>query len=324
MLPDSTAQTLASGAAFETGQPDAPGRRWTGQTHHRQFCKNVNIMTVDLEEWFHICGAQRGLPREDWDRLPSRVTDDTFDLLALLDRHAAKATFFVLGWVAERRPELVREIARRGHEIASHGYFHQRVYTLTPHRFEHDLLRSLEILTPLSSRPIQGFRAPEWSIRDDSLWALPVLARAGLRYDASMAPLPIIGNPGYPTAIHVRETPNGPLIEVPPLVGVTPLVHLPLGGGWGLRTFPAPLIQAAIRRCHRRSGPAVLFIHPRDMGRHYPRTAVPWYKRFVVAGGRRPARSVLVRLLTDYRFTTIADYLACRLQKRVEWPLARH
>jgi peptidoglycan-N-acetylglucosamine deacetylase len=268
-----------------------------------------HILTVDLEEWFHICGVGSALPRAGWERLESRVTGDTLALLALLDRYRARATFFVLGWVAEQRPELVREIARRGHEIASHGYFHQRVYTLTPRQFERDLRGSLEILTPLADRPIRGYRAPEWSIRDDSLWALSILARAGLCYDASMAPLPLIGNPRYARAIHVRETTCGTLVEVPPLVGATPWVNLPLGGGWGLRTFPYILIRAAMRQCHQRGDPAVLFLHPRDMGRRYPRTRLPWYKRFVVSGGLWPACVVLERLLAENRFTSVADYL---------------
>jgi peptidoglycan-N-acetylglucosamine deacetylase len=285
---------------------------------------SINILTVDLEEWFHICGANQCLPRNLWDNLESRVAPDTLALLDLLDRYRARATFFVLGWVAERRPQLVREIARRGHEIASHGYFHQRVYTLSPQQFERDLLRSLEILTPFSARPIQGYRAPEWSIRDDSLWALPILAGTGLRYDASMAPLPLIGNPAYPLAIHVRETSRGPLFEVPPLVGTAPFVSLPLGGGWGLRTFPYALIRTVIRHRNRCGEPAVMFLHPRDMGRRYPRTALPWYRRFVVSGGLWTARSVLKRLLAENHFTTIADYLLQSATKKVESPSVRH
>ncbi|MEJ2040869.1 MAG: polysaccharide deacetylase family protein, partial [Desulfosarcinaceae bacterium] len=134
-----------------------------------------HLLTVDVEDWFHVCGVGGYLPRNGWDRLESRVVPNTMVLLDLFDRHQTRATFFVLGWVAERQPDLVREIAGRGHEVASHGYFHQRIYTLSPRAFERDLHRSLEILTPLAGRPVKGFRAPEWSIRRDSLWALDIL-----------------------------------------------------------------------------------------------------------------------------------------------------
>ena len=231
----------------------------------------VNILTVDVEDWFHICDVQQHLPRRRWHRLESRVVGNTLALLELLAQTRCKATFFILGWVAERFPDLVREIASHGHEIASHGYFHQRVYTLSPTSFERDIERSLEILSPLANRRILGYRAPEWSIRADSIWALPILARMGFCYDASMAALPVIGNPHNPKGIFRHGSGYGRLWEVPPLVGGTPLVNLPIGGGWGLRTFPYAVLRHFIRVHNRAHGPAVLFIHPCELDANRPK-----------------------------------------------------
>jgi peptidoglycan-N-acetylglucosamine deacetylase len=280
-----------------------------------------NLLTVDVEDWFHICGVARWLPQNQWDRLPGRVENNTLALLDLFDRFRARATFFVLGWVAERRPGLVREIARRGHEIASHGYRHQRVYTLSRSEFERDVRRSLDILEPLAARAILGYRAPEWSIRGDNLWALDILAKAGLRYDASMAPLPVIGHQNGPRGIHRRRTLYGTLWEVPPLVGPTPWVNLPVGGGWGLRTFPLQLIRFFIRRQNRGLGPAVVFVHPREIDPAPPRPKLPLIKRFVVSAGVRPTAVRLANLLGHYRFLSIRDYLS---KKRLESAEPRH
>lgn len=269
-----------------------------------------DLLSVDVEDWFHICGVGRWLPRESWDRLQSRVVPNTLALLDLFERFQAKATFFVLGWVAQRQPDLVREIARQGHEVASHGFGHQRVYTLSRPDFERDVHRSLEILTPLAGRAILGYRAPEWSIRRDSLWALDILRQAGLRYDASMAPLPVIGHQDGPRGIHRRRTRYGTLWEVPPLVGPTPWVTLPVGGGWGLRTFPYGLIRFFIRRQNRCHGPALFFFHPREMDPAPPGLRLPMIKRFVVSAGLRPTAGRLMALLRDYRFTTIQNYLS--------------
>jgi polysaccharide deacetylase family protein (PEP-CTERM system associated) len=276
----------------------------------------TQILTVDLEDWFHICGVADYLPRGQWDRLESRVLENTLTLLDLLDRHKARATFFVLGWVAERNPDLVREIARRGHEIASHGYFHQRVYTLPADAFQRDLLKSLEILSPLSAAPILGFRAPEWSIRDDSLWALDIVKQAGLLYDASMAPLAVIGNQAYPKYIRQINTSRGALWEVPPLVGPTPWLNLPVGGGWGLRIFPYSLIRHFIRRQDRQYGPAVMFVHPREMDLHSPVADIPFIKRFVVSAGIWSTGQRLQRLFGEFAFTCISDYLLTLVKEK--------
>jgi polysaccharide deacetylase family protein (PEP-CTERM system associated) len=277
-----------------------------------------NLLSIDVEDWFHICGVGDYLPRQSWDGLESRVVPNTLKLLELLDRYKANATFFILGWVARRQPDLVREIARRGHEVASHGWDHKRVHTQSPETFRRDVGRSLEILTPLAGRPVRGYRAPQWSISQTNAWALEILIQAGFSYDASMAPLLFIGHQSAPRHIHAVQTPQGIIWEVPPLVGVTPWINLPVGGGWGLRTFPYTLIRYFIRRQSHDHGPALIFLHPREMDPDPPQVRLPLVKRFVVTAGLQSTTKRLEQLLRDYRFTGIWNHLQNFEKKKIE------
>jgi polysaccharide deacetylase family protein (PEP-CTERM system associated) len=269
-----------------------------------------NILTVDVEDWFHICGVENRIPQTDLSRLESRVTYNTLKILNILFRKGVRATFFILGFVAERHPDLIKQIQNANHEIATHGYSHRRVYTMTPGIFRKDLKKSVEIISRITRHAVKGFRAPEWSIRDDSLWALDILQQEGFIYDSSMAPLHIIGNPKYKTTPHVLNLEQGQLLEVPPLVGVTPLVNFPLGGGWGLRTFPYSLIQTAIRKLNHQNQPALIFLHPREFDHNNPRFRLPLIKRFVLDAGLESTEKRLDRLLNDFNFTTVSDVLA--------------
>src|SRR5262249_13117253 len=153
---------------------------------------------VDLEEWFHICGSGLdALAPERWASLPSRVEPTTQRVLDLLDTIGIRATFFVVGWVAERHPRLIELVRASGHDIGSHSYLHQKVYDAGPDPFRSDLQRSLRVLSQVCGRSVTMFRAPEWSINDRSLWALDVLTEEGVHLDASMAPLRIVGDVGY-------------------------------------------------------------------------------------------------------------------------------
>ncbi len=239
-----------------------------------------NCLTVDVEEWFHVCGADGPLAFDRWDSLTSRVVDTTRDLLDLLDRCGVRGTFFVLGWVAERHPALVAEIVRAGHEVGSHGHLHQRVYELTPERFAQDLDACRAALADAGVHDVRGYRAPEWSINDRSLWALDVLARAGFTFDSSMAPMRIVGDPDYPTEPHTRSTSCGDVREFPPLVDRRFGENMPLGLGWGLR-MTAP--RRVIRVIHDRNAlgiPVALAVHPWEIDRHPPRVKLPLANSF--------------------------------------------
>ena len=268
-----------------------------------------NILTIDVEDWFHICGVKELIPEVIWPQLESRVSINTMKILDILSRKGVKATFFVLGFVAEAHPDLIIKIQGEGHEIATHGYNHMQVYAMTPDMFGEDLKKSVSIISGITGHPVKGYRAPEWSIRDDSLWALDILSRQGFEYDSSMAPLPIIGNPKYPKIPHRLTLDQGELWEFPPLVGSTPLVNLPLGGGWGLRVFPYRLISSAIRNLNAQGQPAVIYFHPREFDAANPRIRLPWAKRFVLDARFVRAEKRLQRLLEDFRFTSVSDVL---------------
>ncbi len=238
------------------------------------------ILTVDVEEWFHICGVGGPLAPAHWPTLPSRVVETTDRLLDLLDRTGARATFFVLGYVAHHHPRLVERIWQAGHEIGSHGHMHTRVYELTPHTFDEDLERSLAALAACGVSTIRGFRAPEWSINDRSLWALDVLAGKGFVFDSSMAPMRIIGNPSFPQAPHRRATRCGSIMEYPPAV-VKRLGHqMPFGGGWGLRMSRPRAVLRALERRARAGLTSVLWIHPWEIDDDPPAVRLPAGKHF--------------------------------------------
>jgi polysaccharide deacetylase family protein (PEP-CTERM system associated) len=239
-----------------------------------------NVLTVDVEEWFHVCGAGPALAPAAWPDLPSRVVDNTRDLLAMFDRCQVRATFFVLGWVAARYPAIVGEIAGAGHEIGSHGHWHTRVYDATPETFGADVDQSLAALSAAGVPAVSGFRAPEWSINDRSLWALDVLAGRGFKYDSSMAPLRLIGNPAYPQEPHPRSTAAGTLVEFPPLVGRRLGQNVPLGGGWGLRMAQPPAIRRAIDARNQAGRAVALWVHPWEIDPDPPRVRLPWPQRF--------------------------------------------
>jgi polysaccharide deacetylase family protein (PEP-CTERM system associated) len=236
----------------------------------------LNGFSVDVEEWFHICGAPSALAPPRWDSLPSRVEQDTTRVLELLARHGVRATFFVLGWVAERYPRLVETVAAAGHVIGSHGQWHDRVYDLDAGRFAADLRASITALTAAGSESVTCYRAPEWSINERSPWALDVLAREGITLDSSRAPMRVVGSTAYPEHPHEIRTHHGVLTEAPPFVTRRLGQQIPYGGGWGLRlASPAAVLREVARR-NRCGIPATFWIHPWELDPDPPRVRLPW------------------------------------------------
>jgi polysaccharide deacetylase family protein (PEP-CTERM system associated) len=186
-----------------------------------------------------------------------------------------RATVFVVGWVAERHPQLVAAVREAGHEIGSHGYLHQRAYELGPEGFRTDLRNSLRALSATGAPAITMFRAPEWSLNDRSLWALDALAEQGIKTDASMAPLSMVGSLNYPRYPHIRKTRFGPITEVPPLVADRLGFVMPMGWGWGLRMSSPLRVLRTIETVNRRGLPAVLAVHPWELDPDPPRIRLP-------------------------------------------------
>lgn len=269
----------------------------------------INAFTVDVEEWFHICGIPALAPAR-WETLPSRVESTTRLVLELCRRTRTRATFFVVGWIAERHPELVAEIRGDGHEIGSHGYWHQRAYDLGERGFDDDVQRSLDALARAGASSVQTYRAPEWSINDRSLWALEVLARHGIRTDASMAPVRIVGSVAYPRGPHLRRTGAGPILEVPPLVMDRFGQVLPIGWGWALRMSSPSRVLAAVAHQNQAGRPAVLTIHPWEIDPDPPRVTLPARLRFAHYFRLGGFADRLRAVLEGGRFGSVGDVVA--------------
>jgi len=230
-----------------------------------------NVFTVDLEEWFHLCDGGAALSPDRWDRLPSRAEATTGFLLDLLNSLGIRATWFVVGWLAERYPRLIESVHAAGHEIGSHGYTHQRAYDLGPDGFRQDVRASVAALRAAGAPRVRTFRAPEWSVNERSLWALPILVEEGFEIDASMAPVRIVGDVRYPRIPHIRPTPSGTLVEVPPFVTDRFRQVMPIGWGWALRMSSPSRVLRTIEAANRAGVPAVLTVHPWELDVDPPR-----------------------------------------------------
>ena len=272
----------------------------------------ANAVTVDVEEWFHICGPVPEVALARWPTLPSRVVLTTRLLLEDLARTDTRATFFVLGWVAERYPELVSEILSAGHEVGSHGHFHQRVYELDAARFRDELRLSLAALRAAGADSVCAFRAPEWSINNRSLWALDVLAAQRFTLDASMAPVKLVGDVAFPRGPHVRATASGPILEVPPLVVDRFGQVMPLGWGWGLRMSSPSRVLKSIEQTNAADRPSILTVHPWEIDPDPPRVKLPVRLRFAHYFRLEGFRARLSTILRDGDFGALGDLQCVR------------
>ncbi len=268
--------------------------------------------TVDVEEYFQVSALEPYVKRTQWDHLPSRVGAATEALLDLLERFQMRGTFFVLGWIAERYPFLVRSIAERGHEVASHGTDHRRVIFLTPSEFRDSIRDSKDILEQVTGKRVLGYRAPSFSIVPGREWALDILVEEGYDYDSSLYPVERSGY-GYPTALshpYVIRTEAGPLKEFPPATVQLLGTRLPAGGGAYLRLLPSTLVRTALQQAQARGYPATLYIHPWEVDPHQPRVAVPMLTRVRHYGYLNRTYPRLQQLCERFSFRAIADSLA--------------
>ena len=268
--------------------------------------------TVDVEEHFQVLALAPYVPRERWGSLESRVARNVDRLLELLSRHSATATFFTLGWVAERQPAMVKTIAAAGHEVASHGFDHRRVTELSPEEFREQVRRTKAILEGLSGQPCVGYRAPNYSIVAGREWALDILVEEGYRYDSSLFP---IRRPGYGYAgggrdPHWLTRPAGRLLEVPPATVRWLGLNLPAAGGAYFRLLPPVLVRSALREAERRGQPGTFYLHPWEIDAGQPRFAVPFLTGVRHYGGLAGMEGRLERVLGEFRFASIAAGLA--------------
>ena len=277
-----------------------------------------NALTIDVEEHFQVHNLEAGVQRSSWDRQESRVEANVRRVLDLLDRHRVKATFFVLGWVAERRPRLVGEIATRGHEVACHGYEHRLVYTQTREEFAEDLKRSLGVLgEALSTAPGQdhgaicGYRAPSFSITRAVPWALDVIREAGLRYDSSIMPATGHHRYGIGDAPRFAHTLSNGLVECPVATIRLGGRNWPAAGGGYFRLLPLAFTRWALRRINRDGQPAVVYLHPWEFDPEQPRIPGPsaWlrFRNYVNLEQTAPR---LERLMQEFAFAPLREVLS--------------
>jgi polysaccharide deacetylase family protein (PEP-CTERM system associated) len=271
----------------------------------------LNALTVDVEEYFHPSELQRHLKQAKWGTLPSRVEQQIERILDLFDNHRVTATFFVLGWVAERLPATVRKIVARGHDIGCHSYAHQLVYDMTPADFQEDTRRAVGVIEDSCGvRPI-AYRAPSYSITERSLWALEVLVENGFVYDSSIYPIKHdrYGIPGFSRHATIVQTPSGPIREIPiATVKLGTDQIAPIGGGGYLRMLPYRYMAAGIRRVNEAEHqPVCVYFHPWEIDPAQPALTFGMVSRLRTYSGLRGMYSKIERLIGDFSFSTVTN-----------------
>jgi polysaccharide deacetylase family protein (PEP-CTERM system associated) len=271
----------------------------------------VDGLSVDLEDYYHVEAFAEQISRARWSVLPSRIRKNTERTLALLERTRCRATFFVLGWVAEREPGLVREIAQAGHELACHSHLHRQLHRLTPSEFRDDVARSRYAIENAAGMQVVGFRAPSFSITRNTLWALEILAEERFEYDSSIFPIhhDLYGIPDAPRWVHQRRLPSGRAIwEVPPSTLRIGKVNVPVGGGGYLRLFPLWFTRWAIKTIHQRDGqPTIVYFHPWELDPHQPRLTGSWKSRFRHYNGLAKTEGRLQEILSHGSFEPLIN-----------------
>lgn len=271
-----------------------------------------NALTIDVEDYFQVAALAEAVDHDDWHAMEYRVEANVNRLLELLDQEQCKATFFTLGWVADKSPELVKAIHKAGHEVASHGYSHQLIYNQTPEVFREETRRSKQILEDITGEPVTGYRAASYSITNQSRWALDILAEEGFTWDSSIFPVhhDRYGMPGTPRWPHKLTTDKGyELAEFPLSTLKLPGYTLPIAGGGYFRLFPYWFSRWGLGSINRQRQPFVFYLHPWEIDPGQPRLDVKWFSRFRHYNNLDVCEQRLTRLLRHFSFTTMSDVL---------------
>ena len=275
-----------------------------------------NAFTIDVEDYFQVEGLASAVDRRSWDGFRTRVGGSTALLLDMLAQHKVRATFFVLGWVARKHPEIVRRIAASGHEVASHGMSHRLIYTQSPAEFQQETRDAKALLEDLAQRPVAGYRAATYSITRRSLWALDILCEEGFRYDSSIFPMrhDRYGIPDAEQTPHVLTTPGGArLVEFPISVLRYGGAKIPVAGGGYFRLFPYRFTRWALRKLNSQQQEFVFYVHPWEVDPEQPRiedaAALSRFRHYL---NLDRCAERLDRLLGDFEFDTMHSVLAQR------------
>jgi polysaccharide deacetylase family protein (PEP-CTERM system associated) len=276
----------------------------------------LNALTIDVEDYFHVAAFAQQIDPAGWDHFPRRVDANTNRLLKILAEHNVQATFFVLGWVAERCPDLIRRIEGSGHSVGCHGYWHQTIYSGNPETFRRDVRRAKAVIEDLLGRQVASYRAPSYSITGKTSWALMILAEEGFEYDSSVFPInhDLYGIPDAPRFPYLNILANGRAIkEFPPSTLRFCGTNFPVAGGGYLRLLPYTLTAAAIRRLNgREKQPVMVYLHPWEIDPDQPRIPSSWRSKFRHYQNLQSTERKLINLLRDFSFTTMEQVLAGR------------
>jgi polysaccharide deacetylase family protein (PEP-CTERM system associated) len=273
-----------------------------------------NAMTVDVEDYFHVAAFSNVIKRDDWGAMEYRAEANTHKLLELFAERSIQATFFILGWIAQRSPELVRSIHAAGHEIACHGMSHELIYQQTPQQFERETRDSKALLEEITGAPVHGYRAASWSITRQSLWALDVVHELGFLYDSSIFPIhhDLYGIPDALKRPGVMRTPNGKeIVEFPPSTAKMLGVRVPVAGGGYFRLLPYWLTRLGLRQINQEEQQAFIFyLHPWEVDPDQPSVRAGWLSSFRHYTNLRKTQGRLRRLIEEFQFTTVRNVLA--------------
>jgi polysaccharide deacetylase family protein (PEP-CTERM system associated) len=274
----------------------------------------LNILTIDVEDWFQVEALKERISYQEWGNCESRLTSNLLRILEVLKENRTKATFFILGWIAERFPEIVLEIDKHGHEIASHGYAHRVVYEQKESEFRDDIKKSLTILEGLIKRKVTGYRAPNFSITDRSLWAYEILAELGIEYTSSVFPakhiFQVYGISQAPWFPFVLSLKNGYRMKEFPLSTIEILgKRIPLGGGAYLRIMPYWYNKWAIKKLNQQGYPAIVYFHPWEIDPLQPKQDLGLLGRFRHYFNLDIMELKIRMLLKDFQFGSIGEFL---------------
>lgn len=272
-----------------------------------------NALTVDVEDWFQVQAYAGQFPRDAWEAQERRVEANTDRLLALFDRHGARATFFTLGWVAERHPALIRRIVAAGHELASHGHWHRLAHEQTPAEFAADVGHARRLLEDIGGVAVRGYRAPTFSINTRNPWAFDILAEQGYAYSSSVYPVrhDLYGVPDAPRVPY--RTAGGALLEIPMTTVRLGGRNLPVAGGGWFRLLPYRLYRAGLTRANR-AGPGLFYTHPWEIDPAQPTVPqAPPLARFRHRVNLARTEHRIARLLGDFAWAPVAEAFAAHL-----------
>ena len=271
--------------------------------------KMVHCLSFDIEEHFQVSAFASPMRRRHWDQFESRVERNTEKVLELLAMHNARATFFVLGWVAERHQRMVRQIVQAGHEVASHGYAHELVSVQTEWQFREDVRRARVLLEDITGSRVLGYRAPSFTIGKDTLWALRILVEEGYVYDSSIFPIchDRYGMLAASPFTHQLSTEAGPIWEIPPSTIKIAGVRVPVAGGGYLRLFPEWLFRRWLNELEAQNHTLVLYLHPWELDPAQPRMKGPLLSRFRHYVNLHKTEHRLIHLLEEFHFAPICE-----------------